>query len=221
MVIYKITNIVNGKVYIGQTKELLSKRFLGHCHCKSHRSHISSAIIKYGRENFTIDQIDQAQTQEELDNKEIYWISFYDSINRDKGYNILPGGSGRKHTEESKKKMSESRKGRRNSPEAIERTRLSNIGRKRKEGTGAKISAALKGKKRGPIWTEEQKKEIGQRNKGKKHTEETIQKMKESQAKQLERKKAYVFTEEHKQKLREARAKQIRPKKNLTIKLEE
>lgn len=68
------------------------------------------AFNKHGYENFTIDIIDTAETIDELNSKEIYWISYYDSTNRDKGYNLCEGGSntvGFRHSEESKRLMSE------------------------------------------------------------------------------------------------------------------
>lgn len=87
MIIYKIINKINKKVYIGQTCESLNRRFYRH---KSHArqgtdTHLYRAIRKYGEENFTIEQIDTANSQEELDNKEIYWIKYYNSFKN--GYN--------------------------------------------------------------------------------------------------------------------------------------
>lgn len=87
MIIYKIINKINKKVYIGQTCESLNRRFHRH---KSHArqgtdTHLYRAIRKYGEENFTIEQIDTANSQEELDNKEIYWIKYYNSFKN--GYN--------------------------------------------------------------------------------------------------------------------------------------
>lgn len=94
MIIYKITNKINGKVYIGQTTQTLQKRWLHHCHDKKRCCRVlANAIAKYCRENFTVEQIDVACTREELDAKEVYWIKFYDSMNRDKGYNLLGGGN--------------------------------------------------------------------------------------------------------------------------------
>lgn len=94
MIIYKITNTVNGKVYIGQTAQTLEKRFYQHCRVYEaiRTSIITKAIKKYGKENFLIEQIDFAENDEELDKKEKYWINFYDSYNISKGYNLSPGG---------------------------------------------------------------------------------------------------------------------------------
>ena len=98
MIIYKIQNKINGKVYIGQTKNSIDQRFKQHIN-KSHRnehSRLYSAMKKYGVENFEISEIDSvddncANAQDLLNEKEIYWISFYNSTG-DNGYNILIGG---------------------------------------------------------------------------------------------------------------------------------
>ena len=88
MYIYKITNKINDKVYIGQTIKTIAERFQRHKNdALSNRldTHLARAIRKYGTENFIIEQIDTAQTQEELTKKEYYWINFYDATH--KGYN--------------------------------------------------------------------------------------------------------------------------------------
>ena len=88
MWIYKITNIQNNKVYIGQTIRPIEQRFKRHINDALNNildTHFARAIRKYGKENFTIEQIDTAQTQEELNQKEQYWIQYYNSVNE--GYN--------------------------------------------------------------------------------------------------------------------------------------
>ena len=92
--IYKIENMQNGKVYIGQTTKLLSERFQAHVNAAKSGSNLklSRAIRKYGKESFVISEIDSAETKEELNLKEIYWIDFYDSLNS--GYNMTLGGEG-------------------------------------------------------------------------------------------------------------------------------
>ena len=106
MIIYKMTNKVNGKVYIGQTTRELDER------TKEHIRHneiiVDKAIQKYGIENFTVEQIDLAVNIDELNQKEMYWIEHYDCITP-KGYNQCYGGNntcGYHHKEESKQKMS-------------------------------------------------------------------------------------------------------------------
>ena len=113
MIIYKITNQINGKIYIGQTKQSLQKRWNNHCCKNSHCSILHSAIKKYGAENFTVEQIDVASSKDELDKKEIFWISHFDSI-APNGYNLSAGGNGNrghKPTVETLKKRSASLKG--------------------------------------------------------------------------------------------------------------
>lgn len=112
--IYKIINNINGKVYIGQTIRSLEKRFQLHCQKSNPCIKIKNAIQKYGKENFTIELICETKEQEEADKLEIFWISYFDSTKS--GYNIAVGGTngvmtGRKHTEESKHKMSKAQSG--------------------------------------------------------------------------------------------------------------
>ena len=87
MIVYKITCLVNGKVYVGQTSEPIERRFKRHMGYQKyeHDTKFYRAVLKYGVENFTIEQIDTAESQNELDEKEVYWINYYDSVN--KGYN--------------------------------------------------------------------------------------------------------------------------------------
>lgn len=93
--IYKITNKVNNKVYIGQTVQTLKERFQKHCqnannNDKTHKNMaIVKAIKKYGKENFIIELIEEVRT-EDLDNREKYWISYYNSY--ENGYNCTKGG---------------------------------------------------------------------------------------------------------------------------------
>ena len=74
-IIYKITNIINNKVYIGQTVNTIKQRWNKHCHSNGCRS-LYNAILKYGKENFNIEIIETLPI-EELDEREIYWINYY------------------------------------------------------------------------------------------------------------------------------------------------
>ena len=87
-IVYKITNLINDKIYIGQTTESLKKRFSRHCgYQKNDGTYIHNAIKKYGKENFIIEQIDIANSQEELDELEYYWINQLNSF-APNGYNL-------------------------------------------------------------------------------------------------------------------------------------
>lgn len=88
-IVYKITNLINNKIYIGQTTETLAQRFSRHCGYQlNDGTYLHTAMKKYGVENFVIEQIDVAKDQEELDELEIYWINFYNACNNDIGYNL-------------------------------------------------------------------------------------------------------------------------------------
>ena len=73
------------------------------------------AILKYGAENFTVEQIDIACSQDELNKKEIYWIKYFDSANKDKGYNLSLGGCIGNFNEEVRQKQREAQLGSKNS----------------------------------------------------------------------------------------------------------
>ena len=88
MYIYKITNKVNGKVYIGQSVRPVEKRFNRHMNDAINNkldTHFARAIRKYGKDNFICEVIDTATNQNDLTLKEQYWIQYYDSVNV--GYN--------------------------------------------------------------------------------------------------------------------------------------
>lgn len=91
MYIYKITNLVNNKVYVGQTKTCINLRFKNHCHSNEPSMPINLALKKYGSENFTIEVLDIADNIDDLNAKEIYWISKLNSLTPS-GYNIRCGG---------------------------------------------------------------------------------------------------------------------------------
>ena len=97
MIIYKTTNKINNKVYIGQTTQRLEKRISSHIReskIDKNRPFLSS-INKYGVDSFTFEIIDSANNLDELNDKEIYWIDFYGSVSPN-GYNITGGGQGKK-----------------------------------------------------------------------------------------------------------------------------
>lgn len=104
MIIYKITNKINNKVYIGQTINSLRIRWKDHCCNGSKCTALHNAIVKYGRENFTVEQIDVACSRDELDAKEQYWIKFYNSLSPN-GYNLQTGGLHHEVSEETRRKL--------------------------------------------------------------------------------------------------------------------
>lgn len=94
--IYLITNQVNKKVYIGQSQNIELR-------WKAHRNRpfnpnsvdyekpLYRAIRKYGLDNFTFQILEECEIKE-LNNREMYWIEFYHSTDKEKGYNLIKGG---------------------------------------------------------------------------------------------------------------------------------
>lgn len=122
MIVYKITNRINGKIYIGQTIGTLADRWARHCAPSSGCTALHNAICKYGKENFTVEQIDVACTRDELNQKGKYWIRYYDSF-APNGYNLSEGGDGClgfKHSEETRRALSTMRIGKKGTPHSQE-----------------------------------------------------------------------------------------------------
>lgn len=122
-IIYKATNVENGKVYIGKSARDMEKRRRQHITDARNGSDVKfhRAIRKYGADKFIWSVIDTADTAESLNEKEVYWIAFYNSFKD--GYNSTGGGDGvgsgenhpmygKEHTEEARKKISATHKGR-------------------------------------------------------------------------------------------------------------
>jgi len=129
MFIYKITNKINGKIYIGQTIKSIYTRWLSHIsRSKNKITAIGAAIDKHGKENFIVEEIDGANSLSELNYKEEFWIYKLNSV-YPFGYNLNYGGKNRKHSEESKRKIG-----------------LANSKRAWKESSKQKISKANSGR---------------------------------------------------------------------------
>ncbi|MBR6551295.1 MAG: GIY-YIG nuclease family protein [Clostridia bacterium] len=92
--IYKITNNINNKIYIGKTEHTVEKRFKEHCQYYKKREFekrpLYSAMNKYGIENFAVETIEETDNPEE---REKYWIEYYGSFKN--GYNATVGGDGK------------------------------------------------------------------------------------------------------------------------------
>lgn len=105
-IIYLITNTVNDKKYVGQTRQQLNKRWLAHItesRIYSDRP-LYRAINKYGLDNFKIRILEECNVNV-LNEREIWWIDFLDSYRN--GYNATTGGEYFEHTEDTKKRISE------------------------------------------------------------------------------------------------------------------
>lgn len=121
--IYLWRNLVNNKIYVGQTQNFYQRV----CQYKrgndNHRV-IGKALLKYGFDNFDISILEKVEIQN-LDEREQYWLDYYKSYDSQIGYNVCKEAGttrGFQHSENSKKQMSESRKEMfKNHPEKIKR----------------------------------------------------------------------------------------------------
>lgn len=215
MIIYKITNILNGKIYVGQDSNNDPEYY-------GSGKIIKNAIKKYGKENFIKETIEFCETKEKLNEREIYWISEINSIVPN-GYNITSGGTGGNiwqflsdkqkeernekwkktvderysgvtwecHTEEGNKKISETKKGKK----CTNRKRIK-LSQEHKDN----ISKSMKGKK----MSDETKQKLRNINTGKEMSENIKEKISKS-LKNNKNAKGYKHTEEAKKKISESK----------------
>lgn len=171
MCVYAITHLDTGKVYVGQTTGAAWKRWSAHCSAGSGtgRSAIKLAILKYGRAAFSFEVVDLAETREQLNHKEEFWIRHMNALSPI-GYNLKSGGDsavmsdeakekmrksaiGRRLSDAAKAKISEASKGRQHTADSRQRLRAKALGRKHSDATKQKISA----RKKGVLPTQEQR----------------------------------------------------------------
>lgn len=111
--IYKTTNLINNKIYVGQH---ISKSF--DLKYKGSGTLLEYAIKKYGWDNFRCEIIEECESLDEMNLKESYWIHYYNSNDLNIGYNLDSGGGHNKqHHQSTKDKMSKSALGKPKSPE--------------------------------------------------------------------------------------------------------
>lgn len=116
MIIYKATNLINNKIYIGQTVNTLSIRRSQHerSHEYGRKTAFSNAIKKYGKENFKWEIIYEADSIEKLNEKETFYIEYYKSLVTENGYNLKGGGGNDFLTKEVKEKIGNAQIGKKN-----------------------------------------------------------------------------------------------------------
>jgi group I intron endonuclease len=205
MEIYKAVNRINGKIYVGQTTVGLKSRVNRHVWGKPENFVFSRALRKYEVSNFEFSTIDTAESIEELNQKEKFWIAFFNS-KIPNGYNMTDGGfgcCGFVLSDESREKVRQSKLGKPRSEETKAKLRAAHLGMKASEETKAKLSAIRKGR----ALSEEHKRNLSLANKGNekvrlcklglKRSPESIDRMRAAQ-------KGRPKSEEHKEKLRQA-----------------
>ena len=172
-IIYKATNKLNDKVYIGQTTKSLDTRIKGHInHCKdiTRKYHFTNALRKYNIDDFNWEIICECIDLNDLNEKEIYYIKYFDTLKN--GYNSTIGGEGivgRIVSEEERQRQSERMVGDKNHY----------YGKKHTAEIRKKISDKLlttdKHVNRGKSLSEEWKRKIGESQKGKIISKETLE----------------------------------------------
>ena len=178
MIVYKITNIITGKRYVGQTVQSLKQRWDKHCNEKRCLA-LANAIRKYGKENFEIKVLTYCNSIEEMNHREIYYIKLFKTL-APNGYNLTHGGLNGKHTEKTKKTIGDKQRGNKNhnfGKKASIETRLkqsnSHKGRVKTPEERLKLSIANTGK----IFSEERKLNISKALIGKPLSEELKRKI--------------------------------------------
>jgi len=177
--IYKTTNLINHKFYIGQHhSEKFDESY------KGSGKLILKAFKKYGFENFSCEILEWCETPEQLDEREIYYISML-CVDGNNHYNIAKGGN----SGDLRKYLSESEL--QNWKDAISKAKM---GQKRSEHSRRKQSESLKGH----ITSEETKEKIRQSNMGHEVSEYTRQRVSECSKGRIPYNKGIPCTDEHK-----------------------
>ena len=232
--IYKATNKINGKSYIGFDSNWPNRYKQHKINHRYKKSIFYSAIRKYGWDNFNWEIIYQSKdrnyTLKVMENHFIVEHKTFLKFPDCNGYNQTLGGEGafgyeftkearlklseshkgKTHSEESRKKISEAFKGKKLSEEHKNKISESHKGKKLSEEHIRKMSQGLRGRispNKGKTLSEETRKKMSEANKGKILSEETKKKMSEYR-------KGRVFSEEHKKKLSEAQKKRVLRMKN-------
>ncbi len=170
LIIYKTTNLINGKIYIGQDQKNNPNYYGSGIYFKR-------ALYKYGKDNFQKEILEYCTNIDDLNDAEIFWIAYHDSTNKEVGYNLCKGGTGTvgfKHSNQTKQNISNVKK------KYYKDHDPWNKGIPHSKKTKQKISNANKGQipwNTGKNWSDEIKEKISKSNIGKKHTNKSKQKM--------------------------------------------
>lgn len=150
MIVYKTTNAINGKFYVGQDS-------------KNDPSYLGSGVLlkkaieKYGKENFVKEILEVCNTKQQLNEREIFWIE--ETRAREVGYNIAEGGhGGSTYTEETRQRISEEFKGKYVSQDTVQKRR-------------ATRQRVLEANPDAYKHSEETKRKIGEKSKGRSNSE--------------------------------------------------
>lgn len=174
-VVYKHTNKINGKSYIGITSLPIKDRWREGKGYKNNK-YFSRAIEKYGWDSFTHEILYEGLCEERAKRLEIELISHFESNNPSKGYNITSGGDGVQgfsHTEELKTRFSKLMSGKGNPMYGKRGKKSPHYGKKYSKKRCEKISRALKGKPK----SDAHKRNLSESAKGRVYSPEARKKM--------------------------------------------
>lgn len=143
--IYMITS-PSGKIYIGQALDIYMRwdHYMG-LHC-NRQPKLYASFKKYGVENHKF-EIAETCMEDQLNEREIYFIKFYDTFNTLHGLNLQSGGHNGRHAEETKIKIRNSHIGKIISNESKEKNRIAHLGKKQSLETIEKRVSKFRGKK--------------------------------------------------------------------------
>lgn len=161
--IYKYTNSVNGKVYIGQTSKSMEERAQSNGRNYRECRRFYAAIKKYSWSSFVPEILEIVETVEEANKREIYYIDLYNSTDERYGYNLAFGGDNKEMMPETKAIISTKAKER-----YVDKTKNPMYGRVHSEETRKKQSAKKCGENNpmfGSVWTDIQRSNSGTRGK--------------------------------------------------------
>lgn len=119
-IIYLIINMINGKVYVGQTLQSFNKRYKGRWWIYTDNDHLKKAANKYEKDNFRIIILEEGRGENILDILETYYTLTFQSHKEECGYNKTTGGQKYRLSEETRRKMSENHPFKRTTKEFIE-----------------------------------------------------------------------------------------------------
>ena len=149
MIIYLITNTLNGKKYVGQTVQPLQKRMRAHRWISSSTQKnmpIAHAIQKHGWSNFEVEVLCNCNSQEELNEKEVFYSRLHNTMSPD-GYNLRVGNGPGTMAESTKAKISASNTGKVVSEETKQKSSLAHQGQTLSEVNKEKLRQMYKGQK--------------------------------------------------------------------------
>lgn len=162
--IYKTTNLINGKIYIGKHKSLVfDVKYYGS------GLYLKAAIAKYGIDNFKCELVEWCDTLKDLNLREIYWIKYFNSQSKEIGYNISSGGDGLSPVPESvKDKLRKANLGKKYNEDSLKIRRKAQLGKHHL--TDEQIKMLAEARRRSGCYhnrkkmSEETKQKIGNKN---------------------------------------------------------